>query len=465
VTLRTRLLLTVGALLTVALLVSGGLVVGFTRTSLVQQLDDQLRSAAPFETGRSGPGPGAGDPTGRRIALLVVTRNGQQIQGFPSGFGSQPDPLPAIADIGELHRALGGIVELPSVDGSLTYRVLTREGPRGVLLVFAAPLTAVEQPMHLLVRNLLVIGAAVLAAVMLAGWLLIRRDLRPLETITGTAARIAGGDLSRRVELRADGSEVGRLGAAFDSMLDRIQGAFHAQQAALSEKERSEARLRRFVADASHELRTPLTTLRGYVELYRAGGLEDRATLDQAMARIGTESRRMAVLVEDLLLLARLDQGRPLRRDRVDLSDLATDAVADERAIEPGRPVAANVAEGITVTGDEDRLRQVIANLFANVRLHTPADAPLEVSLAARNGAGILTVADHGPGIDPAHADRIFDRFYRADAARSRDRGGTGLGLAIASSVVKAHGGEIAFAPTPGGGATFTVTLPLDGAT
>jgi two-component system, OmpR family, sensor kinase len=465
VTLRTRLLLTVGALLTVALLVSGGLVVGFTRASLVQQLDDQLRSADLIETGGPGRGPGAGDPTGRRIALLILTRNGQQIQAFPSGFRNQPDPLPAIADIDEAHGALRGIVERPSVDGSLTYRVLTREGPQGVLLVFAAPLTAVEQPMNLLVRNLLVVGAAVLGALMVAGWLLIRRDLRPLETITDTATRIASGDLSQRVELRADGSEVGRLGAAFDSMLDRIQGAFHAQQAALSEKERSEARLRRFVADASHELRTPLTTLRGYVELYRAGGLEDRATLDQAMARIGTESRRMAALVEDLLLLARLDQGRPLRRERVDLSELAMDAVADERAIEPRRPVVANVAEGINVTGDEDRLRQVIANLFANVRLHTPTEAPMEVSLAARDGACTLTVVDHGPGVDPVHADRIFDRFYRADAGRSRDRGGTGLGLAIASSVVKAHGGEIAFAPTPGGGATFTVTLPLDGAT
>ena len=462
--LRSRLLLTVGALLAVALLVSGGLVVGFTRANLIQQLDDELRSADLVDAGRFGPGPGAGDPTGRRIALLIVTRNGQRIQAYPSGFRNRPDPLPTIPDVGELHATLHQIVERPSDDGSLTYRMLIEQGPRGVLLVFAAPLTAVEGPVNLVVRNLLVIGAAVLVAAMVAGWLLIRRDLRPLETITGTATRIAGGDLSRRVELGADSSEVGRLGAAFDSMLDRIQGAFHAQQAALSEKERSEARLRRFVADASHELRTPLTTLRGYVELYGAGGLEDRSTLDQAMARIGTESRRMAALVEDMLLLARLDQGRPLRRDRVDLSDLASDAVADERAIEPRRPVVADVAQGIAVTGDEDRLRQVIANLFANVRLHTPAEAPLEVSLTARDGACILTVADHGLGIDPAHADRIFDRFYRADAGRSRDRGGAGLGLAIASSVVKAHGGGIAFAPTPGGGATFTVTLPLAGA-
>jgi two-component system OmpR family sensor kinase len=462
--LRSRLLLTVGALLAVALMVSGGLVVGFTRANLIQQLDDELRSADLVEAGQFGPGPGAGDPTGRRIALLIVTRNGQQIQVFPSGFRNRPDPVPAIPNIDEVHRMVGHIVELPSVDGSLTYRALAREGPRGLLLVYAAPLTAVEEPMNLVVRNLLVIGAAVLGAALVAGWLLIRRDLRPLEAITDTATRIAGGDLSRRVDLRADGSEVGRLGAAFDTMLDRIQGAFHAQQAALSEKERSEARLRRFVADASHELRTPLTTLRGYVELYRAGGLEDRATLDQAMARIGTESRRMAALVEDLLLLARLDQGRPLRRDRVDLSDLASDAVADARAIEPRRPVVAEVADGITVTGDEDRLRQVIANLFANVRLHTPADARLEVSLTARDGACTLTVADHGPGIDPAHADRIFDRFYRVDQGRSRDRGGAGLGLAIASSVVNAHGGGIAFAPTPGGGATFTVTLPWEGA-
>jgi two-component system OmpR family sensor kinase len=244
-------------------------------------------------------------------------------------------------------------------------------------------------------------------------------------------------------------------------MLDRIQAAFADQQSALEAKARSEDRLRRFVADASHELRTPLTALRGYADLYRAGGLADDAAMEQAMRRIGTESKRMSALVEDLLLLARLDQGRPIRSDRVDISTLASDAVADARSIEPDRPIAADLRDGLLVTGDEDRLRQVVGNLFANVRVHTPASTPVEVRLGSENGHAVLDVIDHGPGIAPEHAERVFDRFYRADPGRSRDRGGSGLGLAIAASVLEAHGGTVAHRATPGGGATFTVTLPV----
>jgi two-component system OmpR family sensor kinase len=169
----------------------------------------------------------------------------------------------------------------------------------------------------------------------------------------------------------------------------------------------------------------------------------------------------MAALVEDLLLLARLDQGRPLRREPVDLSAVVADAVADARAVEPGRPIASDVAVGVRVVGDEDRLRQVVGNLFANVRVHTPADAPVAVSLTAADGACRLVVADRGPGVAGEHAGRIFDRFYRADPGRSRDRGGSGLGLSIAASVAEAHGGSIAHAPTDGGGATFSLTLPV----
>jgi two-component system OmpR family sensor kinase len=201
--------------------------------------------------------------------------------------------------------------------------------------------------------------------------------------------------------------------------------------------------------------------VRGYAELYRAGGLADEAALEQAMSRIGTESRRMAALVEDLLLLARLDQGRPLRQEQVLLSTLIHDAVADVRAVEPDRVVRESVEDDVVVRGDEDRLRQVIGNLFANVRMHTPVSASVDVVLASVDNVARLSVADHGPGVDPQHVDQIFNRFYRADTGRSRDRGGAGLGLAIASSVAGAHGGTISHAPTPGGGATFTLTLPL----
>ncbi len=298
---------------------------------------------------------------------------------------------------------------------------------------------------------------------LIIGWFIIRRDLRPLESMTTTAERISAGDLSQRVGVPDDGSEIGRLGHAFDTMLDQIQALFDSQHAALLAKERSEDQLRRFVADASHELRTPLTAVRGYSELYRAGGLADEDSLEQAMTRIGSESRRMATLVEDLLLLARLDQGRPLRHDQVPLSDLVNDALLDLRAVDPDRAVEANVEPGVVIKGDEDRLRQVIGNLLTNVRMHTPSDTPLEVVLRARNGYSTLKVADHGPGIDPSHVEHVFDRFYRADSGRSRDHGGSGLGLSIAASVAAAHGGEISYSNTPGGGATFTLTLPRDG--
>ena len=360
------------------------------------------------------------------------------------------------------------IVELPSTDGKLDYRVLTLRATDGlqqnVTLLLAAPMRDIDGSIGVMTRTLIVVGLVALALIVALGWLLIRRDLRPLESITTTAERISEGDLSQRVGVPDDGSEVGRLGHAFDTMLDQIQGLFDSQHAALVAKERSEQQLRRFVADASHELRTPLTAVRGYSELYRAGGLADGESMEQAMTRIGSESRRMATLVEDMLLLARLDQGRPLRHDDVPLSELVNDALLDLRAVDPDRPVEAAVASNIVVSGDEDRLRQVIGNLFTNVRVHTPAESPLEVALTARNGTSTLRVADHGAGIDPTHVEHIFDRFYRADSGRSRDRGGSGLGLSIAASVAAAHGGEISYTNTPGGGATFTLTLPRDGA-
>jgi two-component system OmpR family sensor kinase len=255
------------------------------------------------------------------------------------------------------------------------------------------------------------------------------------------------------------------VGAAFDTMLDQIEAAFADERQARVARERSEERLRQFVSDAGHELRTPLTSVRGYAELYRAGGLDDPAELEKAMTRIAGESRRMSGLVEDLLLLARLDQGRPLRRDLVDVSGLVGDAVHDARTLEPDRPIRADVARGVAVVGDEDRIRQVVANLLANVRVHASPGTPIEVALRTVDGRCELDVVDHGPGIDPAHADRVFERFYRADAGRSRDRGGSGLGLAIAASVIGVHGGSIAHRPTPGGGATFRVTLPVAPAT
>ncbi len=459
-TLRTRLLLSLGALLAVVLVVTGGALVGVTRQSLVAQVDDLLLSAVPGDVFGPGGGPGPGDPTGRRLALLVFDERGELVRSLASGSPRRPDPLPAVATPASLPRR--GIFELPSVDRSISYRAVAVE-QGGMVVVLGASLAEVEASTRALVRNLALIGVAAMIALLIAGLVIIRRGLRPLERMTSTAERISGGELGLRLGMRPDGSEVARLGAAFDSMLDQIQRAFDEQRAALAAKDASERRLRQFVADASHELRTPLTALRGYSDLFQAGGLEDQAALDQAMSRIGGESRRMVALVEDLLLLARLDQGRPLRRDRVDLSALLADVVVDARALEPSRPLAVEVQPGVTVDGDDDRLRQVVGNLLANVRVHTPPDAPIEVSLSRTDGRCVRRVVDHGPGIPPDRAARIFDRFYRGDAGRSRDRGGSGLGLSIAAAIVLAHGGRVDHSETPGGGATFTVELPLTG--
>jgi two-component system, OmpR family, sensor kinase len=461
--LRARLLLSLGGLLATALVVTGTAVVGVTQANLVAQIDADLRSVTIPGRGPGGLRRLTDDPTGRRVAYLVLARDGRLITAVPSGFEGRPDPLPTLPDFpdGDPSALIGRIVQQPSTDGSVRYRMLFNGARQGRVLVLAAPMTSADAAIAALVRNLLLVGGLAVAAVVAVGWLILRRGLRPIETMASAADRIATGDLSHRAEIPQDGSEVGRLGAAFDAMLDQIQAAFEQQRSALAAKERSEMRLRQFASDASHELRTPITAVLGYADLYRAGGLEDPAALDRAMARIGTESRRMGSLVEDLLLLARLDQGRPLRRDTVDLSALVDDAVQDARSIEPSRPIAGTVHPGVRVTGDEDRLRQVFGNLVANVRVHAPPDAPMRITLAVRDGWAEVAVADGGPGIGPEHADRIFDRFYRADPGRSRDRGGSGLGLSIVSSIVTAHRGSISHEPSPGGGATFRVKLPI----
>jgi two-component system, OmpR family, sensor kinase len=464
-TLRARLLTTVGALLVVALVVGGALLIGVTRNNLVADVDAELLGLRQQDIENIIAQQGPRDPSGRRFAILVINPRGEITESLASGIPGSLDALPSIPQSGEPALPTREIVERRSVDGAFSYRIRTFRvvGPpnlSGFSVAVAASLAGVDRSVAALVRSLLLVGLSVLVVTLVIGWMLIRRDLRPLERITGTAERIAAGDMSQRVQVHEASSEVGRLGHAFNTMLDQIQGAFESQRSALLAKERSETQLRQFVADASHELRTPLTAVRGYAELYRAGGLAEDEALDQAMSRIGTESRRMAALVEDLLLLARLDQGRPLRQDEVVLSNLVNDAVADARAVEPERPISGSVEPGVVVRGDEDRLRQVIGNLLANVRLHTPPSTAVEVALAARDGGAELRVSDHGPGVEPEHVEHVFDRFYRADTGRSRDTGGAGLGLSIAASVAHAHDGTIAYSNTEGGGATFTLTLP-----
>ncbi|HVA23041.1 MAG TPA: HAMP domain-containing sensor histidine kinase, partial [Chloroflexota bacterium] len=288
----------------------------------------------------------------------------------------------------------------------------------------------------------------------LVGSWAVRLGLRPLDRIAETAGEIAGGDLKRRVSPAGPRTEIGRLGVALNAMLTKIEEAFAARQA-------SEERLRRFVADASHELRTPVASIRGYAELFRRGASTRPEDLAMAMRRIEDEAGRMGHLVDDLLLLARLDEGRPLERQPVDLSQLALDAAADARVTHPDRSLQTSISDDAVVTGDELRLRQVVANLVRNALVHTPAGTCVEISTEVVGDYALLKVIDHGRGIPPDIAGRVFERFYRADPARSRANGSSGLGLSIVAAIVTAHDGIISAGDTPGGGATFTVRLRL----
>jgi two-component system OmpR family sensor kinase len=288
---------------------------------------------------------------------------------------------------------------------------------------------------------------------LVAFWVL-RLGVRPLKEMTRAATVIAG-DISHRVPSAPEGTEAAELGTALNRMLGRIETSF-------AERQATEDRLRQFVADASHELRTPVTTIRGYAELHRRGALDDPDELAQAMRRTESEAERMAGLVDDMLLLARLDQGRPVERRPVDLGVLAIDAASDARAVAPERAVRAQTEAGVVVDGDEHRLRQVLANLVRNALVHTPPWATIRVSVWREpdGGPAVAEVADDGPGMSDDQAAHAFDRFYRADPGRARDRGGSGLGLAIVQAIALAHGGRATLATAPGTGTTVRVELP-----
>jgi len=338
---------------------------------------------------------------------------------------------------------------------STGFRVLVQRFPtRGLILVVAVPLTETSQTLDRLLRIEFLVSILVLAALAAASWWLIKRDLRPLEHMAQTAGAIAAGDLSQRVQPAEPRTEVGRLGLSLNAMLAQIEVAF-AERAATEEK------LRRFLADASHELRTPLTSIRGYAEVFERGAKDDPEDLATAMRRIEEESKRMGVMVEELLVLARLGEGWQPEQEPVNLKRIVTDAVADAHAAAPDREISLDGADATTVMGDDLQLRQVIANLLANAREHTPVGTPVHVTLATADGQAVLDVADEGPGLPPDEADCVFEPFYRADPSRTRDTGGAGLGLAIVAAIVEDHGGTVAAASQPDDGATFTVRLPI----
>lgn len=349
-----------------------------------------------------------------------------------------------------------------SGDPSFHYRVLVRvatlnrypQPPVNGYAVVAIPIQSLDATLSRLTAVDLLVSAVVLAVLALAGYFVVRIGMRPLGGIEETAEAIAAGDFSRRVERDDDRTEVGRLGASLNEMLAQIDGAFTEQRA-------SEDRLRQFLADASHELRTPITSIRGYSELFRRGASARPADLASSMRRIEDEATRMGVLVDDLLLLARLDQGRPLEQNSVDLSVIAKEAAQQAEVVAPGLVITFRATAPVVVIGDEQRLRQVVTNLIRNATEHTPQGTGIDVSVEAVGGRARLVVHDEGPGVPEAHRERIFERFYRADASRARESGGAGLGLSIVASIAAAHGGRALLEADGRPGATFVVEIPL----
>jgi two-component system, OmpR family, sensor kinase len=472
--LRARLLLGVFVLAAIGLVAADAATYASLRSFLLDRVDKTLEAGhaqvehvafpQPSQGGGQGPGgsqpPGGNGPPAEGINWYQVrTLDGTVLRGgFLVGGGSAPklpDEIQLPASGRGQHGERTAYFTVSSADGSTSYRVRASIEPQqpNRLFVIATSLGDVFGTLHRLLVIELVVTIGVLAAIAGLGLWVIRLGLRPLREIEGTAAAIAAGDLSRRVDRAEPRTEVGRLGLSLNAMLAQIESAFKAREA-------SERRLRRFVADASHELRTPLAAVRAYAELFSRGAASRPDDLARSMSGITRETERMSLLVDDLLLLARLDEGRPLEQERVELDEVVGEAVDAARVVDAGRPVSLDV-ERATVIGDHDRLRQVVDNLFANVRAHTPPGTPVAVGVRRVDGRAELSVSDSGPGLTEDEATQVFERFYRVDTSRTRTSGGVGLGLSIVAAVAEAHGGSASAHPTPGGGATFVIEVPL----
>jgi two-component system OmpR family sensor kinase len=469
--LRARLLIVTVGLVTLGLLIADVVTYRALASSLLERVDEQLAQVTQAAVQTFGsppdgfpmpdgppPGTGYGPPPGSYAAVLDGSGTVVAHRSFDYQTGQEEQaPIPQLP-AGLPGSTSGGTgtttFTATSQDGDTRFRVQAIElRPSAGTLVVAVPLTEMRETLGrlLAIEALVTIGVALTAGVL--GLVLVKVGLRPLETMGETAGAIAAGDLSRRVEPADDATEIGKLGTSLNAMLGQIEAAF-------DERRASEERLRRFVGDASHELRTPITSIRGYAELFRRGASTRPDDLARSMFRIEAEAERMGVLVDDLLLLARLDQGRPLERKEVDLASVVTDAVDAAKAIDRERVLDADLPGPVLVIGDAGRLRQVIDNLLENARVHTPAGTPTHVTLGSDTvGGALLTVADEGPGMDPEVSAKAFERFYRGDPARARTTGGAGLGLAIVAAIVESHGGTVRVLDTDVG-ATIEVRFP-----
>ncbi|MEZ5235000.1 MAG: HAMP domain-containing sensor histidine kinase [Acidimicrobiales bacterium] len=505
-TLRTRLVVALGLLLLAGLVTFGVVTLSLYKRSQLDQLDEDLRNSQVPALATVSAGTAYDDRYGEPIdgggssadkAYPVKTYADTTIGGKepkPTGadrYGDhKPGPRPDVISVPGTYlelRDAGGVVntdqvagddrrpQLPgtlpaegtafltagTVDGDGEWRVMVSamQTARGrASLVVAVPTDYLAGDRNELLMIELAAGAALLALLAGGSWLILLRGLRPLERMAAAAHRISDGDLSERVAPADGRSEVGQLGEALNNMLDQIELSFRRQEA-------TEAKLRQFLSDASHELRTPLTSIQGFAELFRLGVDKDHVNLPIIMRRIEEESLRMRGLVEDLLLLARLDERREPVVAAVDLAVLAADACSDAVAADPDRPVVLHAADPVVVDGDRDHLRQAIANLVNNALRHTAAGTTIEVrasheppAQAGGRRRAVVSVRDHGRGLDPDALAHVFDRFWQADAARVGR--GAGLGLSIVAAIAAEHGGDVHAANHPDGGAVFTLTLP-----
>lgn len=490
--LRARLVVLFSILLTFALVAVGGLALTLLKSSLMREVDRQLDSAAQgLVDAAFSDAQGVGGTTSSSLptdyAVVIATPDGQEVKRCVRNTCvvlSSPGGAQAVADLGgpavtgldidAVSARAGEPFAVGGVDGT-SWRVvvapLTNEyGTVTGTAAVALPLRAVNATMGMMAGALIAVGAGVLALTAVATYAVVRSSLRPLRRIEATAASIAAGDLSQRVDDAPASTEVGSLAASLNTMLGQVESSFTARQA-------SENRMKAFVGDASHELRTPLATVTGYTELYRLGGIPP-AEVPGVMARIEASSVRMTALVTDLLSLARLDEGAPMTIEPLDVRVHLEDAARDLRVLDPTRrvTVVAGAPDGAggaglrAVAADDGALRQVLTNLVGNANAYTPEGSPVElVAVNADSDAGsgsdsgdgvLLSVVDHGPGVPAQDRGRIFERFARLDAGRSRDAGGSGLGLSIVSAMATALGGWARCVETPGGGATMQVWLP-----
>ena len=501
--LRLRLLVAVGLISIVALVVADFATYSALRNSLYNQVDQELaahkpgvpvytgtnvlacqsphngRILNPFagNSGNSGPAPGPpGGPDGDNVGPNV---SGIYYSALVSSTGSVVNGLECPAYIGshaykpDLPSQFSGFTTEPdgtqvvyfttssSTPGGPDFRVRVVKSPgSNVLAINAQPLTDQDSTLHTLFLTELAVTAGAIVLATFGGWWLVRLGLRPLKEVEATADAIAAGNLDQRVPGADEPTEVGRLARALNVMLERIQNAFDARVRSESRLKQNEQHLRQFVADASHELRTPIAAVSAYAELFERGASTRSEDLPRIAAGIRTETARMDRLVSDLLTLARLDEGVPMKREPVELVALVAEGVRTATAVGPEWPVQFWAPHPVEVTGDKDRLRQVIDNLLANVRAHTPEGTTTTVRVDQIGDQAEIEVRDTGPGMPCDEANRIFERFYRSDPARSRQRGGSGIGLSIVAAIVGAHGGTVSASSAPGQGMAVTVRIP-----